>query len=135
HLHGIDAHVRALVFEFADRFAESSLQFSHLRRHQLWKPEQKWRGDPSPRQVFDDFLDVRRAWIAFAGSHHEITFAIYVRVSCAPVFDPVGFDCLFDRGGQLAVSRNAFLISIKPSETSVVTDFRPKMRRFLGWYA
>jgi hypothetical protein len=27
------------------------------------------------------------------------------------------------------------LISIKSSETSVVTDFRPKMRRFLGWYA
>src|SRR6185436_10883246 len=114
---------------------ESALEFANLRRHQLRKAQQQRGGNTAARQVLNDFLEVGRSGISFGRAHDKVTFAIYVKVPSSPVFDPVGFDYLFDRGGQLAVSRYASLISIKSSETRVVTDFRPKMRRFLGWYA
>ena len=125
----------ALIFEFANRFAESALKFAHLRRDQLGKAQQQRGRNTAARQVLNDFLQVGGSGISFGGAHDEVSFTIYVKVPSSPVFDPVGFDYLFDRGGQLAVSRYAPLISIKSSETVWFTDFRPKMRRFLGWYA
>src|SRR5439155_10839248 len=102
------------MFEFANRFAESALEFADLRRHQLRKAQQQRGGNTAARQVLNDFLQVGGSWISFGRAHDEVAFAIYVKVPSSPVFDPVGFDYLFDRGGQLGVSRYASWISKNP---------------------
>src|SRR5712692_2635770 len=96
--------MRALVVEFADRFAESALQLAHLRGHQLRKAKQHGRGDSAAGEVLDNLAHVGRARIALGGSHDQVAFAINVKVACSPVLDAVSFDGLFDRGGQLGVS-------------------------------
>jgi len=64
--------VRALVFEFADRLAESSLKFTYLRGDELGEPQQHRRADTTPRQILDYLVQVGGARIAFRGSHNQI---------------------------------------------------------------
>src|SRR5438067_730238 len=97
----------ALILELADRFAEGTLKFAHLGRHQLREPKQNRSGDPAPRKVFDNFPQVGRARIAFGWTHDQITLSIYVEISCAPVFNSVSLYGLFDGSCQLAVSWSA----------------------------
>src|SRR5258708_1377745 len=96
--------MRALIIVLADRLAESALQLAHLRGYQLRKSQQDGGGDSALGQVLNNLSHVGGARVALAGPHDQISFAINVKVTCAPILDAVSFDCLFDRGGQLPAS-------------------------------
>src|SRR6266478_82162 len=85
HLHRIDTHVRALILKFTNRFAESALKLAHLRSDQLWEAQQNGGRNPSTGEVFNDLFKVRRSAIALSRADDQIAFAIYVKVTRAPV--------------------------------------------------
>ena len=99
-LHRIDAHVRALVFVFADGLAESALKFSHLARNELGKAQKDGRGDAATLKVIYDLLQVRRVFIVLRWMNDEIAFSVDIKVTGSPVFYAVGFQRLFNNRGQ-----------------------------------
>jgi hypothetical protein len=70
----------------------------------LGEPQEHRCANSTSGQIINNFFEVGGASVTFGGTDDKVSFAIYVKVAGAPIFNAIGFKRLLNCRGQFAVS-------------------------------